>query len=700
MGLAFRQHLSNRLLIVVLTISLAMGLGISLIRIALEMRSMQTELETRTQQLLATMLEPASQALYTLDSNTANEVLNGLFQNPDVRQASIEFPNGTELVFRHREAIPIHPQWLGRLFHNTPLEYRIKLGREAPQLEPDGTLVNVYEELGELSLVISPNRMLRAFLQHGIESMLTGLIQAFAFGLVLYHVFQSLITRPLARLLSDLEDVDPMRPARFQLTTPKGHEQDEIGRLAGKVNNLFHSIERHQNQRRVAEAHVERLSNYDMLTELPNRSLLARKIDEGILSPHRYQPHFAVICFALDDFKTVNLLHSYQVGDNLLLSLSERLQNAFPTIETFARVSGDVFALILPHASNHFEVAKFAQALLNAISQPFMLDGQEVTVTASAGIALYPDDDVTPDGLIKNAENVMRLAKNKGGNRYQFYIESIDNKIKASKRLERSLLAALENNQMQMVYQPLVDLSTGRCIGAEALLRWQHPELGLISPVEFVPMAEQNQSIIPIGEWVINEALETLRHWHALGADQLGISINVSMVQLYQPNLVDRLSKLIAHYQLPAHRVIVEMTETAVMTNVESAVQILKRMKAAGVELAIDDFGTGYSSLSYLKQMPLDKLKIDGSFINDLARNANNATIVETIIKLGHSLNLAVVAEGVETTDDVVHLRRLGCDIGQGFHFNRPLDREAFTAMICEQFSLNPAPGKPATEHV
>lgn len=717
MGRALFHRLSNRLLVAVLSASLVMGMLLSIIQIMLDARSARAELEQQSQAVLAMMQEPATQSAFNLDRHMALQVVKGLFQNESVIFAAINIPGEPPLAAQQRKPDRYAYRFLSDALFGHNLHYELPLNNSVPLANTFGIAhsnqlpqslpledspwnsssrtpetTETTELYGNLQFTIDPAAATQQFIVRSTRLILSGLLQATGFGLVLYMIFQALITRPMSRMIKDLENIDPIRPTRVLLAPPKGHEKDEIGLWVNKVNHLFHSIENHHNQRRVAEAHVERLSNYDMLTELPNRSLLVKKINDSILQTEKSHPYFAIICFSLDDFKAVNLLHSYQTGDKLLLALSDRLKAQLERAKTIARVSGDVFALILPDVNSHLEVAKFSQSLLNCIRQSFLVDEHEISISASIGITLYPDDGVTPEELLKNAENVMRLAKNQGGNRYQFYIESIDQKLRDNKRLEKNLLQALEQNQMRMVYQPLVDLSTKRIVGAEALLRWMHPERGLISPVEFVPMAEQNQCIVPIGEWVINEACRTLKIWQTISQnyEHLTISINVSAVQLQQPNLVDRLKSMMERYRLKPANIILEITETAVMTHVDSAIQLLRRLKETGVQIAIDDFGTGYSSLSYLKQMPLDKLKIDGSFISSLTEENHNSTIVDTVIKLGHSLNLSVIAEGVEEIKHVSQLKQLKCDLAQGYYFSEPVAADEFLQLLRRESEAKP----------
>ena len=476
-----------------------------------------------------------------------------------------------------------------------------------------------------------------------------------------------------------------MRPAQNQLDPPRGHEDDELGTWVQKINDLFNAIEKYNSKRRVAEAHVERLSNYDMLTELPNRTMLVRRIEQSIQEATGDQHIFAVLYCALDDFKSVNLLHSYHAGDKLLLTLADRFRADLDPSHTIARVGGDVFAMVIPGLGNDYAAADVAQKVLDCVRRPFRLDNHNINLSATIGITIYPHDAATADQLLKNAENVMQLAKSQGGNHYQFYVANVDQRIRQTKVLEKQLATAAADEQLQLMFQPQIDLETGEVRGAEALVRWQHPEHGMISPVEFIPLAERTGAIVAIGEWVLRNACHALRRWLEAGFSRLTISVNVSAIQLHQSDFVYTVQRVVQESGIPPQHLMLEITETAVMDNVDAAIRILKQMKEIGVQLAVDDFGTGYSSLSYLKKMPMDEIKIDRAFVQDMLEDPDNGTIVDAVVQLGHSLGLAVIAEGTETLDQIRYLQECACDAAQGYYYSRPVNEDAFVTFISQQ---------------
>src|SRR3990167_6587365 len=422
-----------------------------------------------------------------------------------------------------------------------------------------------------------------------------------------------------------------------------------------------------------------------MLTELPNRNLLLRRIESSIQDANNQNDMFAVLYCALDDFKSVNLLHSYHAGDKLLLMMADRFRSELGPAQTVARVGGDVFAIVLPGLISHYQAADVAQRILDNVRRPFRLDNNTIKVSATIGITMYPHDAATAEQLLKNAENVMQLAKSEGGNRYQFYVANVDQKIRAAKVLEKQLATAVDDGQLELVFQPQVNLLTGEVRGAEALVRWHHPERGLVPPNEFIPLAERTGAIVAIGEWVLRASCECLHKWHGMGITHLTISVNVSPVQLHQSDIVNTVREALEASAVPPQYLVLELTETAVMDNVDSAIRLLKQIKAIGVQLAIDDFGTGYSSLSYLKKMPMDEIKIDRTFVQDMLEDPDNGTIVDAIIQLGHSLNLSVIAEGTETLDQIRYLQECECDMAQGYYYSQPLSEAAFIALLQEQ---------------
>ncbi len=675
------SRLSNKLFFAVMGTAMLLGLLLSVVQIMLDARNARKTLEQNTQEILSMMQEPATEAAFSLDRALAQQVVEGLFQNTAVFYAAISVPNEAPLASSYRERQTIRYRSLMNSIFGQDLSYSLELKGYAVAEDSNSTPV-VY---GHLEVSIDPSNAALAFIERSQNVFVSGLAQAIFFGFVLYLIFQGLIARPMTTLLGSLEDIDPMRPAQNKLDAPHGHEDDELGAWVHKINDLFKAIEKYNSKRRVAEAHVERLSNYDMLTELPNRNLLLRRIEQSIQEANAQNNMFAVLYCALDDFKSVNLLHSYHAGDKLLLMLADRFRAELDPAHTVARVGGDVFAIVLPGLNNHYQAADVAQRILDNVRRPFRLDNNTIKVSSTIGITIYPHDAATSEQLLKNAENVMQLAKSEGGNRYQFYVANVDQKIREAKVLEKQLATAVDDGQLELVFQPQVNLLSGEVRGAEALVRWHHPERGLVPPNEFIPLAERTGAIVAIGEWVLQKSCECLRKWHNDGISHLTISVNVSPVQLHQSDIVSAVRTHLEASGVPPQHLVLELTETAVMDNVDLAIRLLKQIKAIGVQLAIDDFGTGYSSLSYLKKMPMDEIKIDRSFVQDMLEDPDNGTIVDAIIQLGHSLNLSVIAEGTETLDQIKYLQECECDVAQGYYYSQPLSEDGFTALLQHQ---------------
>lgn len=663
------SRLSNKLFFAVMGTALLLGLLLSVVQVMLDARNARLQLEKDAQQVLAMMLEPAAKAARYRDHALAEQVVQGLFQNPSVFFAAITMPGQPPLASALRETSDYSYRFLITSVFGQTLSYSLALG------DPPA---------GFLEVGIDPSDAADAFIARSRTVFLTGIVQASLFGGVLYLIFQGLIARPMTSLLGSLEGIDPMRPTQNKLDAPQGHDDDELGAWVHKINDLFKAIEKYNSKRRVAEAHVERLSNYDMLTELPNRNQLLRRVEQSIQDANERNDLFAVLFCALDDFKSVNLLHSYHAGDKLLLTLADRFRAELGPSHTVARVGGDVFAIILTGLQNHYQAADMAQRVLDNVRQPFSFDNQSIRVSATIGITIYPHDAATSEQLLKNAENVMQLAKSQGGNGYQFYVANVDQKIRQAKVLEKELASAVEDGQLELAFQPQVNLITGEVRGAEALVRWRHPERGLVSPSEFIPLAERTGVITQIGEWVLEKACQALQRWHAQGLDHLTLSVNLSANQLHQTGIVNTIRQLLEHTGVPPHFLVLELTETAIMNNVDLAIRLLRQIKQLGVQLGIDDFGTGYSSLAYLKKMPMDEIKIDRSFVQDMLEDPDNGTIVDAIIQLGHSLNLSVIAEGTETLDQIRYLQECECDVAQGYYYSQPVSEEALLILLTQ----------------
>jgi len=432
-----------------------------------------------------------------------------------------------------------------------------------------------------------------------------------------------------------------------------------------------------------AEQELRYLANYDTLTGLPNRALLSERLGRAIVRARRQDTRVAVLFLDLDRFKDINDSLGHAAGDRLLKAAATRLQATVGASDTVARLGGDEFTVVLEDVESLPAVERMAREILTAFTMPLEVDERhDVSITPSLGISLYPDHALVPTDLLKFADTAMYQAKAEGRNTYQIYNETMDAESRRRATVLASLRKAIDRGEFRLVYQPRMALADGRITGVESLLRWNSAELGEIPPTVFVPLAEESGLILQIGDWVLQEALQTLKRWRAHGLNDISIGINVSVLQLLRGNVPEQLRRLIAELGVPANRIDLEVTESMVMQNAEQTTHVLNELRKIGVTLAIDDFGTGYSSLVYLKRLPIDTLKIDKEFIGDLTKDPDDEAITATVITMGHSLGLNVIAEGVESEQQLSYLREQGCDEIQGFWLSPPLDAHRCLAFI------------------
>jgi diguanylate cyclase (GGDEF)-like protein len=429
-------------------------------------------------------------------------------------------------------------------------------------------------------------------------------------------------------------------------------------------------------------AELNHLAYHDALTDLPNRVLFEDRLTQALASAQRSGQRLCTMFLSLDRFKKINDTLGHALGYRLLQEVSERLIRCVHEGETVARFEGDEFALLLTQISDTETVIEVIQNIKEALSLPFTIEGHELFMTTSIGISLYPDDGADAPTLLKNAGAALYLTKERGGDNYQFYTADMNAKALKRLALENNLRRALERSEFEVHYQPQVDINTRRVVGVEALVRWRHPELGLVSPAEFIPLAEDTGLIVPLGEWVLRTACAQSQAWQAEGLAPLRVSVNLSARQFQQQNLSDIVARVLQETGLSARYLELELTESSIMKNPESAVRTLGELKAMGINIAVDDFGTGFSSLGYLKRLPIDTLKIDQSFVRDMTTDPDDAALVMAIITLAHNLRLDVIAEGVETEEQLRFLHLLRCDAWQGYLFRRPLPPKAFEELV------------------
>ena len=425
-------------------------------------------------------------------------------------------------------------------------------------------------------------------------------------------------------------------------------------------------------ERKFAQEHIEKLAHFDQLTGLPNRTLLNDRFRYALSLAQRSGETLAVMFLDLDHFKDINDTLGHNVGDLVLMELAKRLKEAVRDEDTLSRQGGDEYILILP-ATDADGAGLVASKLIEAVARPCQIEQHELTVTGSIGIAIYPHDGKDLESLSKNADIAMYRAKREGRDSFRFYTPEMQIHSARNLKLANGLRHALERHELQLHYQPQFSLQDGHIIGVEALLRWQHPEMGMISPIEFIPIAESTGQIISIGEWVIRTATRQLKEWIDNGIPPMMMAVNLSAVQFRQNDLPELIDRIVDEAKLPHHLLELELTEATTMDNTKAAVNMMNNLYERGVRMSIDDFGTAYSSLGYLKKFNVYKLKIDQSFVRDIASDPGDRAIVTAIISMAASLDLQTIAEGVETAQQLTFLRLQGCDEAQGYYFSKPL---------------------------
>jgi diguanylate cyclase (GGDEF)-like protein len=434
--------------------------------------------------------------------------------------------------------------------------------------------------------------------------------------------------------------------------------------------------------RKQAEEAVQFVATHDALTNLPNRVLFNQSLDRALALARRHNRRLAVLFIDLDRFKLINDTLGHDAGDALLTEVARRLTGSLRASDTVARLGGDEFVVLIEEVADPATIIDIAQKLIHSLGEPMTLSGHEYRMTASIGISSYPDDAEDVQGLLKNADIAMYRAKEQGRNNFQFYSARMNVHSVERLTLESGLRRALERDELVLHYQPKIDIRSGRVTGVEALVRWQHPEQGLVPPVRFIPVAEETGLIVPIGQWVLQSACRTHRAWSAAGLPHLRMAVNLSARQLLHVDLVKEIGGLLGRTGCDPGCLELEITESMVMQNPARAVELIHELKELGIAISIDDFGTGYSSLAYLKRFPIDSLKIDRSFIHDLPRDPGNMAITRAVIGMAHSLKLTVIAEGVETREQLDFLRGHECDEMQGFYFSKPVPAEDLAALL------------------
>ncbi len=478
------------------------------------------------------------------------------------------------------------------------------------------------------------------------------------------------------------------RRTEFRLVTAHGETRhfESVGDVCkdagGRVTHVI-VVSRDITERRASEERIRYLAHHDVLTGMPNRTLLSERIGQTIAQARRHNTQFAVMFIDLDRFKVVNDSLGHEIGDQLLQAVARRIRACLRGDDTVARLGGDEFVLVIADAESETTFSHVAHKISESLAQPVTLAGHEINVAASIGISVYPSDGDNAETLLRHADLAMYQVKSSGRNHVRFFLPELNQRADRRFAMESALRRAVERGELQLYYQPQVDLGNGDITAMEALLRWNHPEMGLLLPEEFLPLAEETGLIVPVGAWVLEAACRQQQAWREQGfAPNIAVSVNLSAYQFQQRDLLKLIQECLERFRLAPQRLELEITETVLMKDADGSAALLKHLAELGVQTALDDFGTGYSSLAYLKRFPIHKLKIDRSFIRDVAEAEGDAAIVRAIISLARSLKLSTVAEGVETAAQAEFLRAAGCDLAQGYHFGRPCDAAAAGAAL------------------
>lgn len=637
--------------------------------------------------MAAVSIEP----ILAYDYVTLNDYVRDVSQEKDIVFIVITTPEGRNLT----SFLNIKNDYIGQKIGKT--KYHVVINA-IENLEKDPRILNVRTDIifnkkviGRVRIGLDRRQAQLAAQTALIRQFIHNLILLSILGVSIYIVFRFSTLKPLQQLMRGAK-----RIARGDLDEEVIiSSEDEMGKLARAFNMMMHNLKSNINdkddalvqvkelnctlEKRVEERtraleslnrELKHLALHDSLTGLPNRVLIQDRLEQSVLDAKRRQDTFAVFMIDLDRFKEVNDTLGHDVGDQLLLQVSQRLVEALRDIDTVGRLGGDEFAIIVDDVNVNASVI-VAGKILQAFDLPFTLDRMSLNTSASIGIAIYPEHGDSPQELLKSADVAMYFAKHHQED-FCIYHPSKDFHSEQRLSLGSELREAVTANQLNLYYQPKIDLQQQRVVGVEALVRWQHPLKGTINPDDFIPLAEQTGLIKPLTQWVLKKALSDLQAWHNKGLD-LSVAVNLSAQNLQDVQLVSYLDDLLRKYETPQGRLILEVTETALMQNTEEAIETLNQLKQLGVFLSIDDFGVGYSSFSYLRRLPVDDIKIDKSFVMDVATDIDDAVIVESIISLAHHLGLQVVAEGVEDRMVMKQLLRWGCDMAQGYYISRPV---------------------------
>lgn len=667
--------IKNKLKAVIVLTSLAVLLVLFLVFVVNQRNFLRSSLLQEMDVLSRNIANNCAASVIFGDRPTAGETLESLQANPQVTAGIIYDTEGKVFSSYYKQQTSnspmVYPPALlldsGHLFSGRHLDIVQAIGHGR-------------EHLGIFHLRANLDKIEKTLMRY-IAFGFLGLGGAFVLAWLLADRLQGVISKPIEQLAAAMRAVSKERNYRRRV---KMNRQDELGSLIEDFNEMLSQIEIRDQELRSKQNRLDYLAHHDTLTNLPNRLLFHDRLYHAITRARRMQGKLALFFLDLDRFKNINDSLGHEAGDQLLQEVAKRLTSIMRKSDTLARLGGDEFVIALEQNTESHEIITVAQKVLDTLSATYHINAQELYITVSIGISLFPDNGLTAETLMKNADAAMYRAKAKGRNNYQFFTNDMNQLAKEALFLENNLRKAIDNSELTLYYQPQVEIDSGRIIGTEALVRWHHPELGIIPPNKFIPMAEETGLIIPLGKWVINAACLQNRQWQEAGLSPGKIAVNISPRQFRQSDLVKTVAHALADSGLKAKWLELEITENVLVDDLIPTIAVMEDLNAMGVSLSIDDFGTGYSSLNYLHRFPLSKLKIDQSFVQSIGEPMGKHAIVEAVIALARALDLEVIAEGIENQAHIIFLKKHGCRYGQGYYFSKPLPPKDF-----EQLMLN-----------
>ncbi|MBU0593188.1 MAG: EAL domain-containing protein [Gammaproteobacteria bacterium] len=621
----------------------------------------------------AMISENVSAAMMFDDKKAAQEILASLRASPDIEMAALYDRQGNLFVNYYQNI-------------KDKEEYALP-----PRTPPPGYTFTLQHLTLSQPVALQNNRLGSIYIQADLYAVysqmaryLAAIIAIMGISLLLANAFlrrmQREITDPIHSLVRASETISEHGDYTVRVD---GGTPDEIGLLGRSFNHMLERIQRRDSdledeitQRKHIQTRLDKLAHYDNVTNLPNRHYFNEHLSHVVRRALKFDIKVVVMFIDLDNFKLVNDTLGHHAGDTLLRIVAERLSESLRFGDTISRVGGDEFAVILENVEHASQAAMVAEKCLANLGEAVQIDGNELYVGASIGISVCPEDASDMHELLKHADTAMYFAKSRGKNNYQIFLPEMNQQAQKRLILDTSLRHALELQEFALYYQPQVDLATRRIIGVEALIRWVRPELGIVNPVEFIPAAEENGLIVPIGEWVMKTACQQLKVWHDLGLTHLSMSVNLSGRQFKEETLLERIAEIVRETEIDPSTLHLELTESMLMDAGTTTIKKLEQIRALGILLSIDDFGTGYSSMSYLKRFPINTLKIDKSFVQDLPQDSEDSAITKAIIAMAHSLKMSVMAEGVETEEQAEFLLANGCLNSQGYLFSKPVPAE------------------------